>query len=236
MKPYDPRQPLFSIHIPKCAGSSFTEVLKVWFGRGLLRHYFDEKRNTPPKRHTLERGLLVRRPRLSVCVHGHFNRERGFGLGDYYPQAQQLITVLRDPFDLHLSTYFYVKREAASRGEGAYRSGKPHPILANGWDLAGYLDANPRSGLCRYLPAEISPGSYAEVLERRFLFIGIAERLQDSVDRLARVLGLGSVPVRSKNASEWSESIPDGAREAFARHNPLETAIYAHARARFDSE
>lgn len=60
MKQHDPRKPLFSIHIPKCAGSSFSEVLKGWFGSGYRRHYPNEKRNTPPRKHNLYTGITER--------------------------------------------------------------------------------------------------------------------------------------------------------------------------------
>ena len=45
MKQYGKERPLISIHIPKCAGTSFVGVLKEYFGKKLYRHYFDEKNN-----------------------------------------------------------------------------------------------------------------------------------------------------------------------------------------------
>ena len=64
MKPYDPQKPLFSYHIPKCAGTSFSEVLKAWFGRGFCQHYHDEIRNKPPRKHNLYTDLLPRMGRM----------------------------------------------------------------------------------------------------------------------------------------------------------------------------
>ena len=228
MKQYDPQKPLFSIHIPKCAGSSFSEILKTWFGRGFLRHYPNDKRNKAPKRHHLYTGLFTKSLRPNLCIHGHFNNQRSAGVYDYYPEADQFITILRDPFDLHLSTYFYVKREAKIQGGGAYRFGKPHPIIANNWRLEDYLNASPTSYMCQFLPPDLTLDTYQRFLETHFLCIGITERLQHSVDRLADTLGFQSRPVPKKNVSDWTESIPDGARDEFIQNNPLEMAIYTY--------
>lgn len=141
MNAYNPKEPLISIHIPKCGGSSFSEVLKQWFKQNYLRHYHNEKTNTPPKKHKLEEGFFRKRWRYGLCIHGHFNNNRENGVRNYYPKVNQFITIMRNPFDLHLSNYFYVKREALSNGGGAFRSGKPHPIIANGWNLEQFLAA-----------------------------------------------------------------------------------------------
>lgn len=41
MKQYDRNKPLFAIHIPKTAGTSFRAILKAWYGKKLLLHYRD---------------------------------------------------------------------------------------------------------------------------------------------------------------------------------------------------
>jgi hypothetical protein len=220
MKPYDPKKPLISIHIPKCAGSSFSEILETWFKEKYLRHYHSEKKNIPPKKHKLCPGL---------CVHGHFNSKRGNGLLDYYPEVNQLISIIRDPFDLHLSTYFYVRRMAKKDGN-FYWGGKKHRIIENGWNIEGYLREAKKSYICNFLPADIDFNNYRQILKNRFIYIGITESLQNSIDILSKILGFNSISVSHTNVSEWNESIPAGAREEFERNNPLETAIYRYVK------
>lgn len=82
---YNPEKPLISGHFPKCAGTSFNRVLRKWFGRKLLRHYVDEKTGRMPKRYSLYGGMFTKRPKVGLCIHGHFNRERGTGVDAYYP-------------------------------------------------------------------------------------------------------------------------------------------------------
>ena len=227
---YDPRKPLISIHIPKCGGTSFSNILKTWFGERYLRHYHDEKSNTHPEKYNLYTGFFFKKLRPKLCIHGHFNNNRGNGVRDYYPTVNQLITIIRDPFHLHLSTYFYVRGQAQSQGAGAYRSGKQHKILENGWSLEDYLRETKKSYICQFLPPDITLDNYQQVLEAQFLYMGVAERLQSSVDILAKILGFSSMTVPQTNLSEWTESVPDGHRGEFEENNLLEMSIYRHVK------
>ncbi len=229
MRPYNPQKPLFSIHVPKCAGSSFLSVLKAWFGKGFKGHYPNERRNKPPVKHKLRKSFFSRDYKPYTCVHGHFNNARGTGVFDYYPEAEQFITILRDPFDLHLSNYFYVRGQFEKNGAGAYRSGAPHPIIANDWSVAQYLEACPRSYLLNFFPPDLTLDNFETVIEERFIFVGITEALQASVDQLANILGFESRQVPEQNVSVWNQAIPDGSRVKFEKDNPLEFAIYKNA-------
>lgn len=230
MKSYDPSKPIISIHIPKCAGSSFSKILEAWFKEKLLRHYHDEKQNKPPIKHRLYSDLVEKKFRPGLCIHGHFNSERGNGVRDYYPEVDQLISIIRDPFDLHLSTYFFVRRADKDQGAGAYRSGKKHRIIEEGWNIEDYLREVKKSYICNFLPTDITLDNYQEIIENQFLYIGISENLQNSVDILAQMLGFSTIAVPQVNVSEWNEPIPDGAREEFEENNPLETAIYRYVK------
>jgi hypothetical protein len=233
MREYDRSKPLISIHIPKCAGTSFLRVLQTWYGRRLLRHYYNEKANRRPKVHRLTRGILRKTPRRSICIHGHFTHARAMGVRDYYPDCHQLITIIRDPFDLHVSNFFYVKQQAEKNRGGAYRSGKVHEIVENSWSLEEYLEKKPRSHLLQFLPPELTVDNYRDILDREFLFIGIAESLQESVDALAHVLGFPSVEVPVQNRSEWAGDIPADARARFQERNELEMLVYDYALSSF---
>jgi hypothetical protein len=226
VREYDRRKPLISIHIPKCAGTSFVGVLEHWYGRRLYRHYFDERRGRMPERIDLEHGRFGRR-RKGVCVHGHFNSDRGFGVREYYPEVEQFITIVRDPFELHLSNFFYLKR----LGPRLYRDGGS---VAKGtddtFDLEAYLARKPRSFMLGCFPFALTLSNYRDLLERYFVYIGVSEDLQTSVDRLAERLGFRSVRVPVKNVAERTEEVPQGARDRFIEANPVEWAVYNFAR------
>lgn len=224
---YDPQRPLISVHVPKCAGSSFRDVLKSWFGPGFRKHYVDEKRNAPPVIHDL--AALAGRP---VCIHGHFNYRRGNGAETYYPEVDQFITIVREPFDLHLSNYFYAKR---LQSQGLLRrAGTAHASLAD-VDLATYLSKRRRSFLPSFFPPELTPQNCDELLDQRYLFVGVFEDIQTSVDQLADQLGFGRVQIKHTNSARRNEEVPHSAYEIFRQDNQLAYAIYEHALRRVQS-
>jgi len=185
MVPYDPGRSLVSLHIPKTAGTSFRAVLQTWFGDGLHLHYPAHGR---PQR-------VADRP--GVCVHGHFNRDIGMGVNDYYPDARQFITILREPFDRFVSLWLFLDRHRSREGWNML-DGYPtfEPWFADHKRRA--LD-DPATTFLRHLPEPATDEGLEALFRRRFVAVGVTERLQDSVDLIARRLGKQSVLVPHEN-------------------------------------
>lgn len=230
MPSYDPNRPLFSLHIPKCAGTSFGSVMKKWFGRRLYRHYVNEKKGGPPRAHRLRSWLRPTAWKRGVCVHGHFNNQRpGYGVRETYPEADQFITVLRDPLEMHVSHYFWAKRF----GDNLYRDGQRHEMTErSSYDLEQYLRET-ESFLLAHIPFDVTLENYESVLADGYLYMGIAEDLQTSVDVLAKKLGFESAPIERENVSERSEQVSEKSRREFMDRHPLEYAIYRFALERY---
>ena len=108
-----------------------------------------------------------------------------------------------------------------------------HEAADEDYGLDRYLAERQSSYLQHFLPAGISLDNFEEIFESQFVYLGVAEDLQTSVDHLGTILGYPSIPVPVKNTSERSETEPEGAREEFARNNPLETAVYEYALAHY---
>jgi len=216
MKKYNTEKALFSIHIPKTAGTSFQKTLKFWFGEDLYLHYFDEKNNKMPEKYVLKPGL---------CIHGHFNKRRRFGIFDYYPGANQFITIIRDPLELHLSNFFHVKNNIQSNK--IYRSGLLQDFKWKNVDA--YLDQS-NSFLLSYFPWELTPDNFREILEKKFIHIGITENLQNSVNVLAEKMEKKSLTVESDNVSPRDEIPSPNAIERWKKRHKLEYLIYEYAR------
>jgi len=214
MKAYDSAKPLLSLHVPKCAGQSFRRVLESWFGDKFFCHYFQQHR-LPPPRHRLEPG---------ICIHGHFNHMRGFGVSDYYPEADQFITVVRDPLDAAVSNYFFwkVKAREIQLKNGIIKAGGEHDYR----DINDFFRKRPKSNMLDFLPASLTSTNYLAILAASFVWIGTAERLQESVDRLAETLAFPKVQVERMNASPRDEELSPALQKTFRCANALEFAIY----------
>ena len=225
MIPYDPDKPLISIHLPKCAGTSFRQVLETWFGNNLFLHYFNEKENKKPEIVRLKSWWPWRKYRPNLCVHGHFNQARGFGIQDDYPEVEQFITIIRDPFEAHLSLFYFMKKlgqNAFAEGKIAQKAVDPH------YDLLQFLDGT-RSTLLQHFPEPLTLDNYESVLHDKFVYIGVAEDMQTSIRKMAAKLGFPPVSVPRQNVSPRYGEIPAGAREKFIEDHPVEYAVYGFA-------
>jgi hypothetical protein len=213
MKQYDKEKPLIFLHIPKCAGTSFMRVLWEWFGNDFYRHYFDEENNKMPPKVNLKGG---------ICIQGHFNKVKKFGVMDYYPEVDQFITILRDPFEIAVSNYFYIKKK--TRQGGNWLADRPR--IENQYrNISGYLRIY-RSNILNYIPYQMTMDNHEEIFEKYFVYVGIAEDMQTSVNMLARKLDFCVIKVSHENISERDEEVPIVMKEEFISKHQLEYAIY----------
>lgn len=212
---YDPDHPLIFIHTPKTAGTSVKVLFQQWFGEGLLPHYYKEAACEMPVRHDIFALHTRERP---VVVYGHFNRRRHFGLEDYYPEARQCITLLRDPLDRMVSNYFYLKKVA--------HGWKKHtePLDA---ELESFLLKN-KSTMLSYFPREVSAGNYKEIIAQYFIDIGTVETLDRSLQRIAAKLGrpYQAGTIGRENATERDQPVSDRLRDIFVENNRLEYEVF----------
>jgi|KBSSwiStaDraftv2_1062776.scaffolds.fasta_scaffold97330_2 hypothetical protein len=225
---YDPSRALFSLHVPKTAGTSFRNDLEAWFGRANMAFHYRGDQGEPPERAVLRPGL---------CVHGHFNRLRGIGVREYYPSADQFIVFLREPFDRFVSNWRYLHFQI--------RSGVSVPAFVDAPDLGTWLDRrrhaveetgeDPFSFLAQ-LADPVDPTGPASVFGPQYLAVGLTERYAQSVELFAAILGRDPpAEVQRMNeatedyrAGDPAESRPD-LRRVYAQAFALEYAVYEAA-------
>lgn len=215
MKNYDKNQPLIVIHIPKAAGSSAKQVFKRWYGNGLFEHYFNERAGELPLKRDLAGLHSVDDP---VAVYGHFNRLRGFGIEDYYPEVKQFVTIMRDPFESAISRYFFTRKH------GEHWLDQSRVPVA---ELRKFLKETPPN-ILNHFPREITQSNYRDLIEEYFVEIGITESLEESMQRIAGKLGM---PFQSDwlpfvNSTERDQPNPDDLRSEYSERHSLEFEVY----------
>lgn len=223
MKVYDDGKPLVLIHIPKTAGVSVKEVYRGWFGERLLFHYYDGKAKKMPVRYDLAELHNKENP---VFVYGHFNRSKNFGVEQYYPYIDQFITILRDPFEMAVSGYFYVRKV----NQNGWR--KQLKLVDGG--LSEYLQKM-HSGLLNFFPCEMTFDNYKEVIEEKYIEIGVTEYLDESMRRIATKLGqsYASSMLEKLNVAERDQIIPYELKDSFREKHLLEFAIYDYVLSKY---
>jgi len=176
MKEYDHFSPLYFTHIPKTAGTSLRNVFKEWYGTNLYEHYFDEKENKKP---ILNEIFLKNTQSEKICSFGHFINNKSCGFNDYYPNANQFVTFVREPLEVALSMYYFVKKVGHSWAN------RPKILDLSLDDYMKEVNLNYNN----YFKDHLGINNYKKVLSSHFVFIGLVENYNQDVDELANVLG-----------------------------------------------
>lgn len=226
---YDPAAPLIFTHIPKCAGTSFIRVLRFWFREAYCHLIQDETKDIKLPKVTVfnEDGSF----RQDIkCIHGHFNHQRGYGLPDHYPEVKQYITIMRDPFDIVVSMYFFFKGKSI-RGE-FFNRGEQIDVRDRFPTVEHYVRNYP-DWLYDHFPQNICLNNYQEQIRKRFIYIGLFEDMQTSIDVLAAIFGKNSMEMPKKNVSNYDEPVPERLRDRFYRDFPLLLKIHQFVKDRY---
>jgi SAM-dependent methyltransferase len=219
-KDYLSKRPAYVYHhLMKCGGSSLEIALKTWFCLEI-----DKLENSPDDiNQFIKYKLDLNNFYSDQCLIGHF-QYNGIYLKDRYPEIFEkenefkLFTFVRDPMKMRISLYYYV------RNRGGFQKFKLKQVLLNTPNF-----------LSRLFPCDES--NYKEVLDRYF-FIGIVEKMQESIDILAKKLNKKSIIVPRVNVSDKDsqlEEITPEITEEFKRLNKLDYLIYEYCLEKFYS-
>lgn len=164
------------------------------------------------------------------CIHAHFDHRRGYGLPYFYPEVDQYITILRDPFDIIVSMYFFAKGKATT--SGFFHEGKQVDFCALYPTLKSYVEDHP-VWLYDHLPQDLTLENVDQYVQERFVYIGVFEDMSTSVDQLRRILGKAPMTMPKWNQSTYNEPVPEDLRHWFYHNHPLLDRLYKIATATY---
>lgn len=195
------------VHVPKTAGNSVQNALFP---------YSEDERTVEGEQDGVERFGVVH-PGTGLWKHSRMSDYQQ-ALDPAFFDAALKITVLRNPWDRMISTYFYWDERAAVQAghaadpdldldEASFRE-----LVGKSFGYRGHICARDRDGALR----RIDQHSIDVFL--RF------EHLQDDMDALADRLGIARVQLVQRNASRhrpyasyYTDSLRDAVAERFAR-------------------
>lgn len=220
------------LHIPKAAGTTFIQVLERQFPRGtvLARHALGPdglEGRIADLPQTARRGIR--------CVHGHFFH----GAHTALPGPSRYLTMLREPVDRHVSSYYF-----ALQNPDAPRN---RWVRERPTDLDGYLGVladegrlNRQTHLIAGPPHPDGPAdplARARLhLERDFDLVGLTERFDETLLLAWRRLGWRHILYRRVNVTRSRaalSTLSPAQRAAIERANALDIELYDFARRRF---
>jgi hypothetical protein len=212
------KYPVFIFHhLIKCGGTSLFFILDKWFKK-IDDNILEEDLNSYVVK-KYDTNLFHN----DVCLRAHFQRA-GIYLHERYPELLgrpdefKAFTFIRNPLSLKISKFYFLRSLKAinenSKLEDSLMSGK--------------------NFIASQFPCDET--NYKEILDR-YYFIGIVERLQESFDLLADMIGKTRQEIPRLNTSEKDDQMkfitPEFIAE-FKRKNELDYKIYDYCLEKFN--
>jgi hypothetical protein len=167
---------LVSVHIPKCAGTSFRTMLRASYRERLWENYgriFSREQARP--------GVV---PAGTRCIHGHFLAD---AFDELFP-GRELVTWLRHPVERVVSTYHHFLRTPDFRDD-CCRALYEHKLT-----LREFADLD---WMCNTASRYAAGKACSD-----FAFIGLVERFEESLLRFhARFGGVAELPMPKNNVN-----------------------------------
>jgi hypothetical protein len=179
-----------SIHVPKCAGTSFRQVLDELCGDGVWYNY-----GTVFTRDQARQGLV---PAGTQIIHGHFIAD---SFDDLFPD-RRLVTWVRHPVESVVSNYYHFMRSPDMRDDCCRAVQEQRLNLMEFADLEWM-----RNEATRYL---------ANRPVDDFAFVGISDCFSESIAHFCSVFGFRDVfriPRANTNPMRTSEHYPISRQE-----------------------
>lgn len=224
---------LYYLHIPKTAGTSFTNVIRTQFVPDAIYqpNSIQEFLNTPPE--------VVNRTRFLV---GHLV----YDLKPVFTQTPIYITMLRDPVERTISEYAQIKRAP----EHAYYSvvkdqslleyvKDPRNVLIYGNLQTRFVGVDSTLEIGGGWNEIANPAVLKRAVERleTFAFVGLAERFDESVEVLCDTFGwdipesLRALNIGTNHPSDISQEAIDIIHE----HTQQDKELYETAKRLFEA-
>lgn len=203
---YNKKDPLTFIHIPKTGGTSVRNIFEQWFGNENIVHCYSKETITNIQKQFLNKSNIV--------LYGHFNRAN-----PCIPELKQLITILREPLECSISEYFHRKRTNR---------------LIEGRDtLVKHICFTKHNTLTDRVSFNININNYKDVLNNKFLAIGVKEKMHKTLNLFADVLKKPCIPLQdipqlnvAPGYDEELVTLTDTHKEIFYKNYKIEKLIY----------
>ncbi|HMQ70191.1 MAG TPA: hypothetical protein PKA90_14495 [Ignavibacteria bacterium] len=208
-------------HLMKCGGTSVTMALQNWFKLEL--DHIDVESHRIELNHYLKYKLNLENINSDSCIISHFHFD-GTYLHQRYPEVLnpdsrfRIFTFVREPLAIRASLYYY------ERKRGGFKN----------LTLKSYINSSGTNFLARLFPCDES--DYKEVLDRYF-FIGITEKMQESIDKLGKLVNGKKIIVPVANTSQKDKQLEELGQEFiddFRKKNKLGYLIYDYCLEKFN--
>lgn len=233
-------RPLIFCHIPKTAGTTFSQILSRMYKREEIYELYGQEGDAQRKVDQLSESDPATRSGLRL-VRGHYP----VGIHEILPGDWTYVTFMRHPVDRNISLYRHI---LSTPGHYAYDYGFTEETTIEEFTEMSDSHAEMSNGSVWYLSGGLSSKgdpikaveSAKQNIDSLFLTVGLTERFDESVILIRRKLGWKRFPVfTKKRVSDHDRStagLPAGARAALQSLNRAGMEIFTYAQERLDAQ
>jgi len=181
---------IISVHIRKCAGTSFRKSICDYFSEQILLDYGDEVGSSWPS--SIQKRQLsseqIKKNETEIIdkysiIHGHFYKKKY----DFLNVEKKYITFMRNPVERILSNYYYLKRNLDRTN--------PDSLIVNklGFTLEEFIQhPDNRNVQSTYLQTDDL---------KEFEVVGLTEKYQESIEKINSLLNVNIATDISENVN-----------------------------------
>ena len=216
---------IISVHIRKCAGTSFRKSLCDYFSDKICLDYGDEVGSSWPSsiQKRKESSELVKKNKKEIInryniIHGHFYKNKY----DFLNVEKQYITFMRNPTERILSNYYYLKRKLNRTN--------PDSLIVSklGFSLEEYIQHPDNRNM---------QSTYLQTSDlKEFEFVGLTEKYQESIEKINSLLNINIAANVSENVNPMATkeyNVPQSIINLIERYNAQDIELYEIAKNRF---
>jgi len=232
-----PQSTLIFLHIPKTAGQTLHTIIEKQYD---TNHIFSIGINTQERIDEFKKFSEEERKNIRV-LKGHMS----FGMHEFMPQPCTYITLLRDPVERIISSYYYVLREP--------RHYLHNRVISKQMSLKDFVSSGISTDLDNGQTRRLSGVSAGRLLGSRiisfgncdpsllkvakenllkyFSVVGISEKFDESLLRIKQTLDWNNCFYVKKNVTRnriLSQDIPKNTLNEIRKHNQLDLELYQY--------
>ena len=220
---YNPKAPVVVANVCPRAHELLKPVLDQWFGDAHHEIVIDEASDAAELVRGVTRGNGKWKKSVK-CVSAVFDQRVSMGAPECIPADHQLVTFIGDPFTLAVDEY-----QRQLQQPNFWHRGQRVEFSQHFPTLDSFLEKYP-DWLYGRLPQNLTLANLAQKLGREFLFVGVLDSLQESVDQLAQIIDQPTVELTAAwNVGETAVG-SESQRQKFYAQYPRPKAIYDFAR------
>ncbi len=223
------------LHIPKAAGTTLQQIIRKQYRshEGVFYHH--------QRIHNFFRLPEDQRKKIKIFT-GHFSF--GLHVHQYLAHPTAYVTILRNPVERVISTYFYILRTPGHTHYQTTKNLSLYDFVKNGVSQIG-IDNGMTRLLCGIKDgASIPFGECTEAmlesaktnLSRYFSVVGLTKRFDETVLLLNKLFGWNPFYIKENVTARRPSRISMDTIELIKKNNKLGIELYNYAEALFDNQ